>query len=86
MERYEPLVHALSEFRSDRGKYPDSLEELVPAYLPALPKGDANQRPSDPEYGSAADGYSLSFRYSGPGLNSCHFDDNSDVWQCVGAY
>src|SRR5688572_1823754 len=53
MERYAPLVRALASFQNDNGTYPDSLEQLVPTYLPALPKGDANQRPSDPEYGAS---------------------------------
>jgi hypothetical protein len=86
MERYDPLVHALADFRQDRGRYPDSLEELVPTYLPALPQGSANQRPSDPAYGASADGYVLEFRYSGPGINTSGFNHGDGAWRCVGAY
>jgi hypothetical protein len=86
MERYDPLVHALADFRKDNGTYPDSLEQLVPTYLPVVPKGDANQRPSDPEYGTSGSGYVLSFRYTGPGLNSCGYDQEAGAWQCAGDY
>ena len=86
MERYDPLVHALADFQKDHGTYPDSLDELVPAYLPTLPKGDANQRPSDPEYVASEDTYLLEFRYTGPGLNTCGFDQTTGAWECTGYY
>jgi hypothetical protein len=40
MTRFEALrtVVALEIYKSDRGAYPPSLQELVPAYLPHLPK------------------------------------------------
>ncbi len=32
-----PIIAALKEYRSDNGKYPNSLNTLVPAYVSALP-------------------------------------------------
>jgi len=49
IERAQPLVEALAAHHADRGRFPDTLEELVPAYLDAIP---------EPAVGSRA------FRYS----------------------
>jgi hypothetical protein len=37
-ERAQPVIAALDRFKADRGAYPERLENLVPAYLPAVPK------------------------------------------------
>lgn len=36
-QRSVPLISAIERFHSDRGRYPETLEELVPAYLPSVP-------------------------------------------------
>jgi hypothetical protein len=45
MERYDPLVKGLAAFQQDRGRYPGSLEELVPTYVPAVRGMPINDRP-----------------------------------------
>lgn len=46
-ERLMPVVDGIDAFHADRGGYPQSLDDLVPDYLPALqPTGMANY----PEY------------------------------------
>ena len=32
-----PVVSAIERFHSERGRYPDALDELVPRYLPLIP-------------------------------------------------
>lgn len=36
--RAAPVIAAIDRFHSDQGRYPNSLGELVPAYLPSIPK------------------------------------------------
>lgn len=38
-------MHALAAWRQERGKYPESLTELVPEYLPALPIDYGDRQP-----------------------------------------
>ena len=35
--RATPVIAAVTRYRSEHGQYPASLDELVPAYLPAIP-------------------------------------------------
>ncbi|MBS4097759.1 MAG: hypothetical protein KGZ83_13090 [Sulfuricella sp.] len=37
-EKGETIVAALHAYQAKTGQYPDELEQLVPAYLPAIPK------------------------------------------------
>jgi hypothetical protein len=32
-----PVISAINRFRSEQGRYPNTLDELVPAYLPTIP-------------------------------------------------
>lgn len=36
-DRSKPLIEAIERFNNDSGRYPLSLEELIPAYLPEVP-------------------------------------------------
>lgn len=51
------LAVALRRFRLDRGHYPDSLSDLVPGYLPALPLDASTGQP--PYYTREGDGFRL---------------------------
>jgi len=33
-----PVIAAIEHFRSDRGRYPNALNELCPSYLPSIPR------------------------------------------------
>jgi len=46
-ERSQPLIAAIKEFEQDQERPPESLDELVPAYLPAVPE---TGMPAYPEY------------------------------------
>ena len=35
--RASPLISAVNQYRSEHGEYPTTLEQLVPAYRPAIP-------------------------------------------------
>jgi len=35
--RAVPVISAVSRYHSERGHYPETLDELVPAYLPSIP-------------------------------------------------
>ncbi len=80
-----PVIDALERFHQARGAYPDSLPQLVPAFL-----ADSALREPHPghpfEYARTAAGYALTFRYTGPGMNRCSWTAESRAWQCSGYY
>ncbi|HWQ90230.1 MAG TPA: hypothetical protein VN673_01070 [Clostridia bacterium] len=95
-----PVIAALEEFHSDRGRYPESLDELVPGYLSdkrallyrgrAQPVNAPSQDNSIPEqeFGYHREGgtYTLSFSYTGPGMNRCFYDSGTKTWHARGYY
>ncbi len=77
-----PVIAALEKYKLEVGTYPDSLDELVPDYLSALP-GKVIDNSLD--YNKTEEGFSLSFYYIGPGMNACTYTPEK-TWQCSGAY
>ena len=59
--RGQMIVAAIEEFHDQNGQYPQRLSELVPRYLPALPKVDDLIKYPDATwtYGSANEGFTL---------------------------
>ena len=86
--RAEPVIGALARFYADSGHYPDSLSQLVPAYLPAarleVPAHPQERFPF--EYRRAAGQYTLGFRYVGPGMNECTYHSAAATWDCSGYF
>jgi hypothetical protein len=82
-----PVIVAIERYRSARGQYPVTLEALVPDFLPrqALLHGPA-QVGYPWEYGRDSTGYTLTFRYTGPGMNSCHYSPAEPRWKCGGYF
>ena len=78
----QPIIAALEQYGREKGEYPDSLEALVPTYLPALP-GPVNGYPID--YAKKDSGYELMFSYEGPGMNRCTYTPEAE-WNCYGYY
>jgi hypothetical protein len=77
-----PLITAVEEYRKANKDYPESLDELVPDYLKAVPTGVNG----DPIIYTKQDGtYTLTFSYSGPGNNVCIYAPEHG-WHCSGAY
>lgn len=76
------IINALEQFRVETGDYPESLTELVPKYLAAIPT-EVNNQPIS--YTKTEESFSLSFYYIGPGMNACTFTPE-EQWQCSGAY
>ena len=86
--RGAPVIAALERYRSERGAYPDSLRQLVPAFLPdsALRVPDRDRERYPLEYQRTADGYELGFRYAGPGMNTCSYTPSTARWKCSGYF
>ena len=78
----EPVTKALEQYQADTGTYPESLDELVPGYLPSVPT-EVNDESI--QYTKTSESYSLAFHYIGPGMNTCTFTPETK-WQCSGAY
>lgn len=76
------IIHALEQYHSEKGEYPESLAELTPDYLAAIPT-EVNNEPIS--YMKTEESFSLSFYYIGPGMNICTFTPE-EQWQCSGAY
>jgi hypothetical protein len=79
----KPVIDALERFKAAKGQYPAKLAELVPAYVPRVPpeSGAGTVFTYEPKGNS----YTLSFSYSGPGMNNCHYVPGK-TWSCSGHY
>lgn len=81
-----PIISALSAFHRARGFYPDSLVTLVPEFLTA-DLAIARRSSEEPlGYARTLAGYTLSFRYFGPGSNHCEYRPDASGWTCGGLY
>lgn len=78
----EPVIAALDEFKAANGIYPESLAELVPDYLSAVPR---KNNVLDFSYRKSAESYEFSFHYVGPGMNTCTYTPE-EGWHCSGAF
>ena len=81
---YAPVIDALASYRNDHGNYPETLEELIPAYASEIPTTSSVDS-TGLEYFRMKDSYLFSFRYYGPGTNRCEYSPESE-WVCDGAY
>ncbi|WKZ42975.1 MAG: hypothetical protein QY302_12815 [Anaerolineales bacterium] len=78
----EPVIAALEQFKADKGSYPESLAELVPEYISAVP---TKSETLDFSYNSTGESFSFSFHYIGPGMNTCTYTPE-EQWKCSGAH
>ncbi|MGD9683545.1 MAG: hypothetical protein AB7W16_20455 [Candidatus Obscuribacterales bacterium] len=63
-KEYEPLVSAIKHYKVDKGKAPDTLEDLVPTYIARLPEQRRILSGASRGYGVDASGrWSLELRY-----------------------
>ena len=86
--RSAPVIAALDRYHAEHGQYPDSLRMLVPGFLPdsalRLPEREPERYPL--EYGRTREGYDLTFRYTGPGMNDCTWHADTRKWACSGRF
>ena len=90
--RLQPVIDAVVAYGDAQGAYPDSVAQLVPAFLPALPDTPdwvARSGPSEWWYyersGDEAT-FSVGFAYGGPGMNHCGWTSDRGDWRCSGHY
>ena len=57
----ETIIAALKSYHAQNGKYPDKLEQLVPAFLPAIPKARFSLTMNTFHYYVAKDSHNLSY-------------------------
>ena len=81
-----PVIAAIERYRSTRGQYPAGLEALVPALLPRAALLGPAQAGYPWEYQRDSTGYTLTFRYTGPGMNSCRYSPSEPHWKCGGYF
>jgi len=83
------VVAALDRYQRTHGGYPDSLGVLVPSLL----SQDVLRRPTGSAQAYAWEyarepptGFALTFRYVGPGMNSCTISSAERAWDCSGHF
>lgn len=82
------VIAALDSFHRARAHYPDSLTQLLPAFIDSV----ALATPAHPQehypwsYTRKGDTYELQFRYVGPGMNECTYRSVARDWKCRGYY
>jgi len=83
MSASTPVILALERYHAVKGKYPESLETLVPVFLDSAGgphTGDGfTYRPDSGQY-------ELGFHYFGPGSNTCTLRSLEKRWSCYGLY
>lgn len=79
-----PIIASLNSYHEGASHYPQDLEALVPVFLTEVPKGPGGQ-PFEYRWVAPGDSYSLTFRYTGPGMNVCTYTPE-DAWRCYGYY
>jgi hypothetical protein len=81
-ERASELLVAMEEYRQDIGRYPSGLSELVPDYLPAVPRPAWRY-----EYYCKVDQqgtkYFLYFRQARDADNYCGYSSEAKEWMCT---
>ena len=78
----DPVIKGLEQYQANQGVYPETLDELVPDYLPSVPTEVNNE---SIQYTKTDESFSLVFHYIGPGMNTCTYTPESN-WKCSGAY
>ncbi|MCC6169261.1 MAG: hypothetical protein IT329_18720 [Caldilineaceae bacterium] len=77
-----PVIDALAAYQAEHQRYPATLDELIPSYLPAIPQPEEMPPLS---YTRTDQGYQLAFQYVGPGMNRCTYTP-AEEWDCMGYY
>jgi hypothetical protein len=78
------IIAVLEDYKSAKGTYPASLEDLVPGYASSIPT-EVNGQPI--VYSKSDEDYTLSFSYIGPGMNYCTYStEDGRKWRCSGAH
>jgi hypothetical protein len=86
-----PILSALERYHADHASYPESLRTLVPGYLSASRIPIPQDEPGDlGQEGFAylvdSSGFTLGFRYTGPGINRCVYKSTTKHWSCSGYF
>ena len=82
-----PVIAAIERYQIARGHYPTTLDSLVPEFLPSAAALRSPAQHGYPwEYARDSAGYTLTFRYTGPGMNYCRYTRRDPHWHCGGYY
>ena len=85
--RAAPVIAGLERYRAEHGAYPTTLDVLGGRYVAA---GALPLAPADAaypvQYQRDGAGYSLTFQYTGPGMNVCEFRPSVARWRCSGYF
>lgn len=74
------IIDALTKYQKDKGKYPDSLEELLPDYLEQIPQTSTKQKY---QYLQRLQGiYELWFLVEKENGVSCSYSNRFEDWDC----
>jgi hypothetical protein len=76
--RAEKIIEAAERYRAARGKYPSTLDALVPEFVPAEPRTKMGLRERRFTFHSTPENYSLEFEI--PGWEFCVYDSVAKRW------
>ena len=77
-----PIIDALESYKAEHNSYPETLDALVPDFLPDL---SVTTEDFVFDYRIKGASYEIVFRYAGPGMNICTYTPEIG-WDCIGYY
>ena len=80
-ERGSKIVQALNEYEQDHGTVPEQLEELVPTYLPEVPR-TSNEEDFIYKMVKVSKSIRFSLYFRVEGTLSCGYNDPFKMWEC----
>jgi hypothetical protein len=75
------IMKQVYQYRHREGRFPATLDEVRPRTPQEI---GATSAACPIEYREEGGTFSLSFRYSGPGMNACYYASESRKWKCAG--
>jgi hypothetical protein len=73
------VIHAIRDYRTDSGRYPENLNQLVPKYLKVIPTPIAGV--GEWHYFTCEDGSAFALEFSGSRQRTCEYSGEMGWWR-----
>jgi hypothetical protein len=77
----EPIIAAIERYHATTGAFPRTIAELIPTYLPSMPRSSMGFNGSEYLIWTDPDGYRVEFALQG--WNICAYDSRFKQWEVL---